>query len=254
MGNVTRRVALVTGGTKGLGRAIAEHLLTAGWDVAVCGRHLPTAPISVAGKEAWAAVADVRDPQDVERLLAATSARFGQLDLLVNNAGGSPLQNIVESSARLIERVVALNLLGPLYLCRAAYPALAKTGGSVVNITSVSGRRPSPGTTAYGAAKAGLISATESLAMEWGQKVRVNTVVVGLVEDPEQIEHYGGQLGVERIASNLPMGRMVRSEDLGPIISWLASSEAAFVSGAQIALHSGGEVPMHILLNRGASD
>lgn len=249
MAEQERRVALITGGTRGLGRSIAEHLLAAGWNVAVCGRSLPDQPVRAGAAEAWACAADVRDPEAVERLIGDVAAHFGRLDLLVNNAGGSPHRSLEDSSPRLIERVVALNLLAPLNLCRAAFPALRERRGSVVNIASVSGRRPSPGTTAYGAAKAGLIHATESLAMEWGSAVRINAIVVGLVEDPEQTEHYGGDAGVARIAAALPMGRMVRGDDLGPLVEWLASPGAAFVTGAQIALHSGGETPMHMLLN-----
>ncbi len=249
MAEKERRTALITGGTRGLGRAIAEHLLAAGWTVAVCGRSLPDQPVRAGGGEARAYAVDVRDPEAVDGLIRGVVAQFGRLDLLVNNAGGSPHRNLEDSSSRLIERIVALNLLAPLNLCRAAFPALREQCGSIVNIASVSGRRPSPGTTAYGAAKAGLLSATESLAMEWGSAVRVNAIVVGLVEDPEQTEHYGGDAGVARIAAALPMGRMVRGGDLGPLVEWLASPAAAFVTGAQIALHSGGETPMHMLLS-----
>jgi NAD(P)-dependent dehydrogenase (short-subunit alcohol dehydrogenase family) len=250
MAKAGKRVALVTGGTRGLGRSTAEHLLAQGWDVAVCGRREPEHPVQEAGATAWSTVADVRDAAVAEKLVADVVARFGRLDLLVNNAGGSPFNNLVDSSPKLMDRVVALNLLAPLYLSRAAYPALRDSGGGVVNIASISGTRPSPGTTAYGAAKAGLISATKSLAMEWGAAVRINAIVVGLVEDIEQVEHYGGESGIARISAALPMGRMVRGSDLGPIISWLASDAAKFLSGAEIALHSGGEAPPHLLLGQ----
>ncbi|MEQ8309465.1 MAG: SDR family oxidoreductase [Sphingopyxis sp.] len=243
-----KRVALVTGGTRGLGRATAEHLLGEGWDVAVCGRREPDGPIVAADGEAWFSAADVRDPAMAETLVADVLARFGRLDLLVNNAGGTPFQPLADSSPRLLERVVTLNLLAPLYLCRAAFRALRESGGSVVNIASISGKRPSPGTAAYGAAKAGLINATESLAMEWGSTVRINTIVVGLVEDVEQVDHYGGPEGVARIGAALPMGRMVRGSDLGPVVAWLASEAARFITGTHITVHSGGETPPHLLL------
>lgn len=186
------KAAIVTGGTRGLGRAIAERLLADGWQVAVCGRALPETPVSAGGNVAHSVVADVRDPASVAAMIAEVVARFGRLDLLVNNAGGAPVADLADSSPRLIEKVVALNLLGPLYVAQAAYPALRESGGSVVNIASVSARRPSPGTTAYGAAKAGLLSATTSLAVEWGPQVRVNAIIVGLVEDLEETQHYGG--------------------------------------------------------------
>jgi NAD(P)-dependent dehydrogenase (short-subunit alcohol dehydrogenase family) len=245
-----RRVAIVTGGTRGLGRAIAERLLGDGWDVVVCGRRDPETPVNANGRVAHALCADVRDPEAAATPVTEAIARFGRLDLLVNNAGGAPKADMAESSPRLIERIIALNLLGPLYVSQAAYPHLRAAGGSIVNIGSVSGRRPSPGTTAYGAAKAGLLSATTSLAQEWGPEVRVNAIVVGLVEDPDQVEHYGGEAGLARISAGIPMRRMVRGPDLAAMVAWLASPDAAYVSGACVELHGGGEPPAFLGLAR----
>lgn len=246
-----RRVAIVTGGTRGLGRSIAERLLGDGWDVLVCGRRLPDIPVTGGGAQAHAVTADVRDPDAAGALVAEAIARFGRLDLLVNNAGGAPAADFASSSLRLVERIIALNLLGPLYVTHAAFAHLGATGGSVVNIASVSGVRPSPGTTAYGAAKAGLISATTSLAQEWGPHgVRVNAIVVGLVEDPDQTQHYGGPEGVTRIGARIPLGRMARGGDLADVVAWLASPGAGYVSGACIELHGGGEPPAFLTLAR----
>lgn len=245
-----RAAAIVTGGTRGLGRAIAERLLADGWDVVVCGRRSPETPVTAGGRTAFAIIADVRDAESTAAMVAAAVAHLGRIDLLVNNAGGAPMAEFATSSPRLIEKIVALNLLGPLYVSQAAYPHLRAAGGSIVNIASVSGRRPSPGTTAYGAAKAGLLSATTSLAVEWGPEVRVNAIVVGLVEDPEETAHYGGAAGVARIAAKIPLRRMARGEDLAATVVWLASSQAAYVSGACIELHGGGEPPAFLSLAR----
>ncbi|WP_239987325.1 SDR family oxidoreductase [Sphingosinithalassobacter portus] len=245
-----RQVALVTGGTRGLGRAIAERLLEDGYDVAVCGRRLPETPVSVGGREAVAFAADVRDAAAAQALIAQVVDRFGGLSLLVNNAGGSPEADLATSSASLIEKVIALNLLAPLYLCRAAHAALVSAGGSVVNIASISGRRAAPGTVAYGAAKAGLLNATQGLAMEWAPDVRVNVVVVGLVENPEQAEHYGGAAGIARISAMVPMQRMARGSDVAGAVAWLASPQAAYITGAAIEVHGGGEVPAFLALSR----
>ena len=238
-----RSVGMVTGGTRGLGRAIAERLLADGWDVVVCGRRAPDTPVRAGDVEALAVTTDLRDPDGAASLVEQTIARFGRIDLLVNNAGGAPKVDVADSSPRLLDKIVALNLMAPLYVSQAAYPHLRAAGGSIVNIASVSGRRASPGTTAYGAAKAGLLSATESLAMEWGPDVRVNAIVVGLVEDPDQVAHYGGAEGVARIGAGIPMRRMARGPDLADMVAWLASPAAAYVSGASIALHGGGEPP-----------
>lgn len=246
------RVALVTGGTRGLGRAVAERLLGDGWQVVVCARALPASEIAVSGRAAWAIAADLREREAPDAVIAQIVERHGRLDLLVNNAGGSPMVDLGASSPSLIDKIIGLNLLAPLQLCRAAHPVLRASGGSVVNIASISGRRPAPGTVAYGAAKAGLLSATESLAMEWGPDVRVNALVVGLVENPDQVEHYGGVEGVARISATLPMQRMARGGDIASAIAWLASTEAAYVTGATIEIHGGGELPAFLALAKGA--
>lgn len=243
MMDTQQRVALVTGGTRGIGSAIARRLLGDGWQVAICGRRPPEDAISEGGNAAVAFVADIRDAEAAQGLVDQVVRHFGRLDLLVNNAGGAPKADLAVSSPGLIEKVVGLNLLAPLYLCRAAHRPLQDAQGSVVNIASISGQRPSPGTTAYGAAKAGLLSATESLAMEWGPDVRVNAVVVGLVENPDQVEHYGGAQGVARIGAMLPLKRMARGADVAAAVAWLASAEAGYVTGARIAVHGGGEPP-----------
>jgi len=245
---MSERVALISGGTRGIGRAIAERLLTDGWQVAVCARRAPEEPVVAAGREVLFLPTDVRDPAAVEALVAATTQRLGRLDLLVNNAGGTPAAPVADSSPELLEKVIALNLTAPLVLSRAAYGALREASGSVVNIASISGLRAAPGTVAYGAAKAGLISATKGLAMEWGPGVRVNAIVIGLVENPDQVEHYGGADGVARLGATLPMKRMARGHDVAACVAWLASPEAAYVSGAAIELHGGGEIPAFLAL------
>lgn len=248
---MSEAVALISGGTRGIGRAIAERLLADGWQVAVCARRAPAAPVAAAGREAMFLPTDVRDPAAVETLVARVVERFGRLDLLVNNAGGTPAAPVADSSPELLEKVIALNLTAPLLLARAAYAALREARGSLVNIASISGLRAAPGTVAYAAAKAGLISATKGLAMEWGPEVRANAVVIGLVENPDQVEHYGGPEGVARLGGMLPMKRMARGADVAACVAWLASPEAAYVSGAAIELHGGGEVPAFLALAQG---
>lgn len=242
-----RRVVLVTGGTRGIGKAIAERLLGEGWDVAVCGRSVPEAAIAAPdGREAEFFAADIRSAEVADDLVAQVKARFGRIDLLVNNAGGSPKADLADSSPRLIDKIIALNLMAPLYLARAAQAVMRDQakGGQIINIASISGQRPSPGTTAYGAAKAGLLSATGSLAMEWGPAVRVNAIVVGLVEAADaQDEHYGGPEGIARLSATLPMGRMARGDDVAAAVAWLASPDAGYLTGANIPLHGGGERP-----------
>ncbi|MCG8671907.1 MAG: SDR family oxidoreductase, partial [Pseudomonadales bacterium] len=147
---------------------------------------------------------------------------------------------------RLSESIIRLNLTAPLVLSQQAYPAMIKTGkgGAIVNIASVSGVRPSPGTAAYGAAKAGLINLTRSLSQEWGaDNVRVNAIIAGLIKTEAAEEHYGGKPGIELIESALPMKRMAIPEDMANACLFLASDASAYVSGAAMEVYGGGEPP-----------
>ncbi len=239
------RVALVTGGTKGLGRGLAEAFLGAGADVVVCARSEPGSAVGVAGREAHFVTADIRDPEQAAAVVDAAVARFGRLDVCVNNAGGSPPANADTASPRFVERVVSLNLLAPFYVAQRANAVMQTQddGGVVVNIGSLSGQRPSPGTAAYGAAKAGLASLTGSLAMEWAPKVRVNHVTVGYLETEQVHLHYGDDAGVAAVAATMPMRRLVRPSDVAAACLFLASPAAAYITGANVAVHGGGEPP-----------
>ncbi|MEU1625860.1 SDR family oxidoreductase [Streptomyces sp. NPDC020096] len=245
-------VALVTGGTRGIGRAIAKRLRTAGAEVAVCGRRQPDAlPDGITFYPA-----DVRDPDAVSELFARLRSAYGRLDLLVNNAGGSPYAEAATASPRFSRAIIELNLLAPLYCAQAANLIMREQdgGGSIVNIGSVSGVRPSPGTAAYGAAKAGLSSLTRSLAAEWAPKVRVNCLVVGLVltEDgtgtPSDgaLGHYGDESSRRALTAAIPMGRLASPDEIADPVLFLASAGARYITGADLQIHGGGERPPHL--------
>jgi NAD(P)-dependent dehydrogenase (short-subunit alcohol dehydrogenase family) len=240
------RVALVTGGTRGIGAAIVRHLHSAGWTVATCGRTLPEKALAAGSREPKFHICDIRDPAAVATLIAAVVADHGRLDLVVNNAGGSPQAEAATASPRFSERILQLNLLAPLHVAQAAYPHLAAVRGSIINIASVSGVRPSPDTAIYGAAKAGLLSLTTSLAQEWGPLVRVNAIVVGLIETESADLTYGSEAAQHRIAESLPLERMGRGEDVAEAVAFLASPGAAYISGARLEVHGGGERPLFL--------
>jgi NAD(P)-dependent dehydrogenase (short-subunit alcohol dehydrogenase family) len=241
--DLSGRVALVTGGTRGIGAGIAGAMVQAGALVITCSRS-DARPMPGTAHE----VCDVRDGEAFVALVERVVRAHGRLDVLVNNAGGSPYARAADASARFHEKVVALNLLGPLACAQAANAVMQgqPSGGSIVNVSSVSATRPSPGTAAYGAAKAGLDSLTASLAVEWGPKVRVNAIDVGLCRTDDTADHYGGDAQVAAIERTIPLGRMARPEEVGHLAVFLASDLASYVSGARVACHGGGEPPVFL--------
>lgn len=247
------RVALVTGGTRGIGRAITEAFLGAGAEVVVCGRTEPAEPPSVDGRRAGFVAADVRDPEQARALIDAVVERHGRLDVLVNNAGGSPTADAATVSPRFVERIVALNMLAPFYVAQPANAVMQRqdSGGSIVNIGSVAGRDPEPGTAAYAAAKAGLAHFSRALAVEWAPKVRVNHITTGLILTDSAAEYYGEDGGAA-VAATIPMRRMAVPADVAAACLYLASPLAGYVTGADLAVHGGGEVPARWLAARGS--
>lgn len=241
---------MVSGGAGHIGRAITERFLAKGAEVIICGRRAPDQPVEVNGRAAAFVNADIRDPTQAEKVIDTAIERFGRLDVLVNNAGGTPPVDLVDCSPALIDKIIQLNLVAPLVLARKAEQYMREHGGCVINIASVSGARPSPGTAAYGAAKAGLLNATRSMAMEWGPAVRVNAIIVGLVRNDAGVEHYGGEEGFERVAQMLPLKRMAEPGDVANACLYLASPMAAYVSGASLEVDGGGEVPVFLHLAR----
>ena len=237
------RVVLVTGGTKGIGRVIAERFADAGAKAVVCGRNAP----EQSGVASFVAC-DVRDPDQVDAMVDQIVTDHGRLDVVVNNAGGSPSADSATASPRFSEAIIKLNLLGPLFVAQAANRVMQPQdeGGSIVNIASISGMRPTPNTAAYGAAKAGLLNLTQTLAMEWAPKVRVNAVTAGLIQTELAHLFYGDADGLQRVAATVPIGRMGAPDDIASACLFLASPAAGFITGANLVVHGGGERPPYI--------
>jgi NAD(P)-dependent dehydrogenase (short-subunit alcohol dehydrogenase family) len=228
------RVAIVTGGTRGIGAEIARTLLAAGCEVAVCGRTAPSPTDLPAADGRTAAFwpCDVRKADAVADFVDAVGRRFGRIDILVNNAGGSPPADAATVSPRFHEAIVALNLMAPIHMSQA--------------VAGVSGTRPSPGTAVYGAAKAGLLGLTRSLAAEWGPRIRVNAIVVGLVDTGSDQAPYGSEAARDAIAASLPARRMGHPRDIAAGALYLVSPMATYVSGAVLEIHGGGEKPIFL--------
>ena len=234
-------VALVTGGSRGVGLGISQVLATAGATVISCGRSKPEA--SLAGTHFLEC--DVREPEQVERLVRTVVDRHGQLDVVVNNAGGAPFALARDASPRLSAKIVELNLLAPLLVAQTANAVMQTQpdGGAIVMISSVSGHRASPGTSTYGAAKAGLDNLMATLAVEWAPKVRVNSVACGMVLTEQSHVHYGDEAGIAAVGRTVPLGRLARPQEIGNCVAFLASPLASYVSGATLTVHGGGERP-----------
>ncbi|HEV7526781.1 MAG TPA: SDR family oxidoreductase [Acidimicrobiia bacterium] len=243
------QAVIVTGGCRGIGRGIAQRFAEAGAHVLVCCRNEPDSLPD--GVEFVAA--DVREPEQIDTVIAACVERFGRLDILVNNAGGSPPADSATASPRFTAGIIGLNLTAPIVFAQRANAVMQgqEHGGSIVNIASVSGVRPSPETLAYGAAKAGLLNATQTMAVEFAPKVRVNAVVVGLVVTEQAHLFYGDESGIAAVGATVPLGRMADPTDVADVCVFLASPLARYVTGADVLVHGGGEKPAYMAAAKG---
>jgi NAD(P)-dependent dehydrogenase (short-subunit alcohol dehydrogenase family) len=253
----TGRSVVITGGTRGIGAGIARAFLRAGSRVLVCGRTPPTDPGLLPTADGRAAVfchADVREVDQAERLIRTAADLFGKVDVVINNAGGSPEVAAATASPRFHQKIIELNLVAPLQVAQSANAVMQdqKDGGSIIMIGSVSGSRPSPGTAAYGAAKAGLQHLVTSLAIEWAPKVRLNTVVPGFVATGAAAGHYGGEAGEAAVARTVPMQRLATPDDVADACLFLASPRAAYISGSSLLVHGGGEPPAFLAVAHGS--
>lgn len=236
------RIVLVTGGVRGVGAGISEVFAGQGATVITCARR------PVEGLPYQFHSCDVRDPDAVGALIDAVVERHGRLDVAVNNAGGSPYALAADASPRFHQKIIELNLLGMLHVSQAANAVMQKQdgGGSIISVSSVSGSRPSPGTAAYGAAKAGVDSLTATLAVEWAPKVRVNAVVAGMVATEQAELFYGNSESQAAVAATVPLRRLAKPTDIGWAAAFLASNAASYISGAVLPVHGGGEPPQYL--------
>ena len=241
------RTAIVTGASRGIGRAIAELLAAEGASVALVSRSADAleevaAGIRSRGGAALAVAADVTAPEAAEQIAAATMAEFGSVAVLVNNAGGNtfmaPIADLRPSGW---DKALALNLGSAIRLIQATLPALVASGhGSIVNVSSVTALRAAPLLGAYGAAKAALASATQTLAVELGtQPVRVNALVPGWIATDltEFLRHDDGLEG--SLLGRVPMGRWGRPEEIAQAALFLAGDRSSFMTGQSLVVDGG---------------
>ena len=226
------RIALVTGASRGIGRAIARAYVGEGARVVVTGRDADALNALVAelGDAAHAVVGDLAAPNAPDALVAATLARFGGLDLLVNNAGAiHPARDLVDFAPEDWRGVIEVNLVAPAMLVRAAVPAMRTAGrGHIINVSSIGGRKGGRGRSAYRASKAALINLTESLAAELARDgIQVNCICPGVV-DTEGYRHLMASRG------QAPVAQAMRPEEIAEVALFLASDAASAITGTAI--------------------
>lgn len=241
------RVALITGGGTGIGRAVAEAFAGAGARVAIAGRReapLRETAAALGGDErALAIPGDVTDESDRPRLVAETVRAFGALDVLVNNAGAVATGQLAELSGETWRRLLDVNVTAPLLLVREALPELRRRGGgAVINVATGAAVQPVAGFGAYGATKAALVHASKVLARELGPDVRVNVISPGGV-DTEIFATFAPEdeiAGIKRwYADTAPLGRIGEPSDVAAAALFLASEAGRFVTGVNLCVDGG---------------
>jgi NAD(P)-dependent dehydrogenase (short-subunit alcohol dehydrogenase family) len=241
------RTALVTGGSKGLGHALARALACAGADVVIAARHpdeLKTALVAILedtpARGAWVA-ADLADRGDVERLAAAALEPFGKIDILVNNAGINIIAAIDRVADADWDRVLALNLTAPMVLSRALVGPMKQRGwGRIIHISSVFGAVSRAERNAYSASKAGLLGLTRAMALELAPHgVTVNAILPGIFETPLTAQLHSDPARRQWFTDRVPMGRWGRPEELGGPLQLLASDAGAYITGSCLAVDGG---------------
>ncbi len=247
MSKLTGKVAIVTGASKGIGASIARALAAAGAAVVVnyssdqAGADRVVAEIAGAGGRALAVHADMSKADDIKRLFAATRQAFDGVDVLVNNAGVFRFEPLAEVTPAEFHREFDINVLGVILATQEAATQFGARGGSVINVSSVTARNPVPNSVVYSASKAALDSVTQSLARELGPRnIRVNAVAPGhtVTEGASATGIFEGETG-RHLASLAPLGRLGTPEDIAPAVVFLASNDAAWITGESIRVSGG---------------
>ena len=239
------RVAFVTGGGTGITGGVARALAEAGAGVALVSRKLEhlepaAAAINEAGGKAFAVAADVRNPEEVEKAIAATIDHFGKIDIVVNGAAGNFLVPAEELSPNGFGTVVDIDLKGTFNVCRAAFAQLKEHRGQILNISATLHYLGTPMQLHVSAAKAGVDALTRNLAVEWGRYgIRVNGIAPGPIEDTEGMKRLVPEPVKERLRKNIPLGRFGRIRDIETAAVFLCSDAAGFINGAMLVVDGG---------------
>ncbi|MGE5551351.1 MAG: SDR family NAD(P)-dependent oxidoreductase [Bacteroidota bacterium] len=239
------KIALVTGGSKGIGRAVALALAGRGADVIVAARHNDAlqrvaGEIETLGRRALAACVDVASREEVEALMTKVVPAFGGVDVFVNNAGITVFKHLLETTPEEAERILNTNLKGAINCITGAAGQMLRQGrgGSIVIMTSINALWPLPGQAFYSATKAALEALVRCLASDLASAgIRVNSVAPGAI-DTDMNNHFTPEV-VQRLSSRIPLGRVGVSEDIGEVVAFLASDAARYVTGTTMVVDGG---------------
>ncbi len=249
-GSLKDKTAIVTGGARGIGRAIVKALAESGADVIIADSRLDEASTTAAeiaretGRRIVAVRTDVSQLDDVNKMRDAALKEFGRIDILVNNAGWDRLMPFLKSSPELWDKIIAINYRGVIHTCYAVLPHMVeRKQGSIVNISSDSARVGSLGESVYSGAKAAVIAFSKTLAREHARdNIRVNVICPGLVETSllnEIREEQFGQKILSAVVNQIPLKRLAQPEDVAPLVTFLASDDARYITGQVTSVNGG---------------
>ena len=246
--NFKNKTVVITGGSKGIGLEITKTFLKHQANVIVLARNKPKRKIQSKGNAGYFIECDIRNTDSIDSAIKDIASKYKSIDVLINNAGGAPMADSLTASPKFHEAIIDLNLTAPLNLSQKIAKKMIKqkTVSNIINISSVTATRPTPGSAAYGAAKGALVNLTKTLAIEWAPKIKVNSIIVGYIETENSILHYGSKSEIKKVAKTIPLKRMGQPQDVANACVFFASDLAEWVTGSALEVHGGGESPAYL--------
>ena len=246
--NFKNKTVVITGGSRGIGLEITKTFLKHQANVIILARNKPNHKIQSKGNASYFIECDIRDVDSIDSAIKLIASKYKSIDVLINNAGGSPLAPAISASPKFHQAIIDLNLTAPLNLSQkiARIMMKQKTTSNIINISSVVASRPTPGSSAYGAAKGGLVNLTKTLAIEWAPKIKVNSIIVGYIETENSLLHYGSKKEINKVAKTIAMKKMGKPLDVANACVFFASDLAEWITGSSLEVHGGGESPSYL--------
>ena len=246
--NFKNKTVVITGGSKGIGLQITKTFLKHQANVIILARNKPKRKIQSKGNAGYFIECDIRNTESIDKTIKEIASKYKSIDVLINNAGGAPMADSLTASPKFHEAIIDLNLTAPLNLSQKIAKKMIKQKAvsNIINISSVTATRPTPGSAAYGAAKGALVNLTKTLAVEWAPKIKVNSIIVGYIETENSILHYGSKSEIKKVAKTIPLKRMGQPQDVANACVFFASDLAEWVTGSALEVHGGGESPAYL--------